>query len=307
MVIRVPEALTASLDGFLGEPGRSWAAGLPALADELMDRWSLRPDGPVAHGAVGLVLPVRRADGTRAALKLQPVDEETAGEPVALRAWGGRGAVRLLDHDPTTGSMLLERLDPARSLSAEPDHLVAVGEIAALLAELTIHQAPHGMRTLADVTDAMLADVPEALAGLADPADRRLLADCAAAVREVRSEPGDRLLHWDLHYDNVLAPPGPDGRAAWLAIDPKPLAGDPGFELLPALGNRWTDLTATGDLPRALRRRFDLMTDRLALDRPRAVGWTLGRVLQNVLWDVEDGEDVVAPVQRAVAETLLAR
>ncbi|MFB7619110.1 aminoglycoside phosphotransferase family protein [Kitasatospora sp. NPDC056181] len=313
---RVPTALTASLADFFGEPGRDWAAGLPALADGLLERWSLRPDGRPAHGMVGLVLPVLRADGTPAALKLQPLDEETAGEPVALRAWDGRGAVRLLAHDPATGSMLLERLDPDRSLLTVPDDLAALRVLAESLACLTEQQAPSGLRSLAEVADAMLARVPEALAALADPADRRLLADCAAALREVRHEPGDRLLHRDLHYANVLAPAGMDGRAPWLAIDPKPLAGDPGFELLPALRNRWDDLTATGDVPRALRRRFDLLTDTLALDPARATCWTLARVLQNTLWDVEDTEDieaggvggaVVSPDQRAIAETLLGR
>ncbi|MFF7458840.1 aminoglycoside phosphotransferase family protein [Kitasatospora sp. NPDC008115] len=305
--IQVPEALTASLVEFLGADGRAWARRLPALAEELAQRWDLRPDGAPAHGVVGLVLPVRRADGTGAALKLQPVDEETAGEPLALRAWGGRGAVRLLDHDPATGSMLLERLDPARSLLTVPDDLAAAGAIAGLLGELTSCQAPVGVRTLAEVADAMLADVPQACGELAGEGDRRLLADLAAALREVRPEPGDRLLHWDLHYGNVLAPSGPDARAPWLAIDPKPLAGDPGFELLPALRNRWSDLLATGDLPRALRRRFDLMADRLALDRDRAVRWTLARVLQNVLWDVEDGGRVIDDGQRAVAAVLLGR
>ncbi|MER7708739.1 aminoglycoside phosphotransferase family protein [Kitasatospora sp. NPDC097605] len=306
--IQVPEALAASLVHFLGAgDGRAWAEQLPALAADLLERWELRVDGAPAHGVVGLVLPVRRADGTGAVLKLQPVDEETAGEPLALRAWEGRGAVRLLDHDPATGSMLLERLDPGRSLLAVPDDLAATGVLAGLLAELTCRHAPSGVRTLAEIADAMLADVPRAYGELAEEGDRRLLADLAAALREVRPEPGDRLLHWDLHYGNVLAPSGPDARAPWLAIDPKPLAGDPGFELLPALRNRWSDLTATGDLPRALRRRFDLMTDRLGLDRDRAVRWTLARVLQNVLWEVEDGARAVDDRQRAIASALLGR
>ncbi|MFF8775036.1 aminoglycoside phosphotransferase family protein [Kitasatospora sp. NPDC015120] len=302
--IPVPEALAASLVDLFGEEGRAWVRRLPALASESADRWELRIDGAPAHGVAGLVLPVRRADGTGAVLKLQPVDEETAGEPLALRAWGGRGAVRLLDHDPATGTLLLERLDPARSLHAVPDDLAATGILADLLAELTQHRAPRGVRTLAAVADAMLAQVPRARDRLAGEGDRRLLADLAAALREVRPEPGDRLLHWDLHYGNVLAPPAPGARAPWLAIDPKPLAGDPGFELLPALQNRRPDLIATGDLPRALRRRFDLMTDRLALDRARAVRWTLARVLQNVLWAVEDGGRAIDEGQRAIASAL---
>ncbi|MFF2957092.1 aminoglycoside phosphotransferase family protein [Kitasatospora sp. NPDC057965] len=305
--IQVPEALAASLVRFLGAEGRAWVDRLPGLARELAGRWELRPDGAPAHGVVGLVLPVRRADGTGAVLKLQPVDEETAGEPLALRAWGGRGAVRLLDHDPATGSMLLERLDPGRSLLDVPDDLAATAVIAELLAQLTENQAPSGVRKLSDVADAMLAGVSEARGRLAEEADRRLLADLAAALREVRPEPGHRLLHWDLHYGNVLAPLAPGVRAGWLAIDPKPLAGDPGFELLPALGNRWSDLTATGDLPCAVRRRFDLMTDRLALDRDRAVRWTLARVLQNVLWGVEGGDSVIDDRQRVIASALLGR
>jgi streptomycin 6-kinase len=88
---------------------------------------------------------------------------------------------------------------------------------------------------------------------------------------------GDRLLHWDLHYENVLAA----DRAPWLAIDPKPLAGDPAFELLPALANRFE--------PGEIHWRFDAMTDVLGLDRARARAWTLGRVLQYGLWEIEDG------------------
>ena len=40
---------------------------------------------------------------------------------------------------------------------------------------------------------------------------------------------------------------------------------------------------ATGNVTRAVLRRFDLLTEVLGLDRQRAIGWTLGRVLQNAL------------------------
>ncbi|MFJ8627736.1 aminoglycoside phosphotransferase family protein [Kitasatospora sp. NPDC093550] len=305
MPVAVPPALAASLEEFRGPEGRAWAARLPALAGELLDRWELRPDGPVAHGVVGLVLPVLRVDGTPAVLKLQPVDEETAGEPLALRTWGGRGAVRLLDHEPASGSLLLERLDATRSLHAVPDDLAALRVIAELLRHLTRHQAPTGMRTLAAVAARLSSRAPAALAAFVDPEERGLLDDCAAALREVRAEAGDRLLHWDLHYGNVLAPlPGSD-RGPWLAIDPKPLAGHPGFELLPALRNRWEDVVAAGVPARAVRRRFDLLTEALELDREVAAAWTLARVLQNAVWAAEEGGTELDPAQRAVAEALL--
>ncbi|MEV7971217.1 aminoglycoside phosphotransferase family protein [Sphaerisporangium sp. NPDC088356] len=304
-MITVPEALAASQSRYNGESGRRWVAGLPDLAVLFLDRWRLRPDGRPAHGVAALVLPVLRADGTPAALKLQPADDESRGEPVALRAWAGNGAVNLLDHDPGTGTMLLERLEAARPLSSLPDDTVALRILAGLLARLVALPAPDGMRTLAEIAAAMVEELPKALPSLRDPSDRRLLQTCAASVREVLGEPGDRLLHWDLHYDNVLAAHPSTGREPWLAIDPKPLAGDPGFDLLPALDNRWDDIVATGDVPRAVRRRFDLMTEILGLDRRRATAWTLGRVLQNGLWDVKDGETALRPVQTAIAEALL--
>ncbi|NEC40744.1 aminoglycoside phosphotransferase family protein [Streptomyces sp. SID8016] len=304
-MIDVPEELAASQSRYNGAAGRAFVAGLPDLAARCLERWGLRPDGPSMHGMCALVLPVvREADGRPAALKLQAVDEETAGEPVALRAWAaaGAGAVELLDHDPESGALLLERLDERRPLSGGKDVREAVGALGGVLARLVAVPAPEGLRTLGGVVDRMLAAAPEAVALLADAADRRLLADCAAAVREVAGEPGDRLLHWDLHYDNILAGRAEAGRAGkWIALDPKPLAGDPGFELFPALDNLF-------DADEVVW-RFDALTEALGLDhdRERARAWTLGRVLQHGLWAAEDGEGRLPPNHAEIARRLLGR
>src|SRR4051794_34774264 len=258
------------------------------------------------YGAVALVLPVVRADGMPAVLKLQPLSDETVGEPEALCAWNGNGAVRLLGHDPTSGSMLLERLDAERSLASVPDDLVALRSLCELLVRLNAVAAPPEMRHLSDIGADLLDRVPHALALVDDPNQQRLIQTCASALTEVLPDAGDRLLHWDLHYANVLAPHHDDRREPWLTIDPKPLAGDPGFELLPALHNRWDDVVATGDVRRAIRRRFDLMTDILDIERERALAWTLARVLQNELWLVDRGETMWhEEPDRAIAESLL--
>ncbi|MGW5121866.1 aminoglycoside phosphotransferase family protein [Streptomyces noursei] len=300
-LIDVPEAFLTSY-GAHGASERAWLAALPALGAEFLDRWALRPDGPARFGMASLVLPVRQADGTPAALKLQQPREENAGAAAGLRAWRGDGIVRLLDHDAPSATQLLERLDAGRPLSALPDDTEALRILAALLARLVAVPAPAGLRRLTDLAGAMVDRTPQAVPALRDPAERELVRTCASAVTDLLGAGGDRLLHWDLHYDNVLA----GQREPWLAIDPEPLAGDPGFELLPALDNRWDDVVATGDVPAAVLRRFDLLTEVVGLDRERAAGWTLGRVLQNALWDVEDGESVLDPAQVAIADTLLA-
>ncbi|HET6758784.1 MAG TPA: aminoglycoside phosphotransferase family protein, partial [Propionibacteriaceae bacterium] len=303
--IVVPAELAELHEKYTGDDGRRWVAGLPALADAYLDRWQLRIDGPLASGAVALIIPVARRDGSKSVLKLQPVDDETGGEPAALRAWGGKGAVQLLEHDPSSGAMLLERLDASRDLSTMQDDFAAAKIIAELLVELNSVPAPTGMRHLSDVAAATLAGTPEAIQLARDPDERRLLINCTDRFSELIKDPIDnRLLHWDLHYYNTLATMGSD--LEWKAIDPKPLAGDSGFELLPALWNRWDDLVQTDNLSQALLRRFDLMTEVMALDRSRAAAWTLGRVIQVAVWDlVRFREGRIWPSHRTIAEVLI--
>lgn len=293
-LIDVPDVFAASY-GTQGPEARAWLVELPRIGGEFLDRWRLRPDGPPAHGMASLVLPVLREDGTPAVLKLQQLREETAHTATGLLAWRGEGVVRLLDHDERSATQLLERLDAARTLSSLDDDDTAMAALAGLLARLTAVAAPIGVRKLSGIAAAMLERTPEAVTRLGDPAERRLVEVCASAVAELIGESGDRLLHWDLHYENVLAAE----REPWLAIDPKPLAGDPGFELLPALYNRFD--------PAAVQWRFDLLTEALGLDRERARAWSLGRVLQNTLWHIEDGERHLEREQESMARTLLAR
>jgi streptomycin 6-kinase len=303
--IVVPAELAELHEKYSREEGRAWIAQLPTLAAAYLDRWELATDGPVTSGAVALIIPVACRDGSKAVLKLQPVDDETGGEPAALQAWAGQGAVRLLEHDPSSGAMLLERLDASRDLSTMPDDFAAAKIIAELLVQLNSVPAPPGMRRLSDVAAATLAGTPEAIRLAEDSDERQLLINCAARFEELITDSLDnRLLHWDLHYFNTLSTLDPERR--WKAIDPKPLSGDSGFELLPALWNRWDDLVGTGDLPRALLRRFDLMTNVMGLDRSRAASWTLGRVLQVAVWDlVRFREGRIWPSHRAIAEVLI--
>jgi streptomycin 6-kinase len=303
--IVVPADLAELHEKYSGEDGRLWIAGLPTQAAAYLDGWQLAIDGPVTSGAVALIIPVSCRDGAKAVLKLQPVDDETGGEPAALQAWAGHGAVQLLEHDANSGAMLLERLDASRDLSTMPDDFAAAKIIAELLVQLNSVPAPPGMRRLSDVAAATLAGTPEAIRLAEDRDERQLLINCAARFQELITDSLDnRLLHWDLHYFNALSTL--DAERRWKAIDPKPLSGDSGFELLPALWNRWDDLIKTGNLSRAVLRRFDLMTDVMGLDRSRAAGWTLGRVLQVAVWDlVRFHEGHIDPTHRTIAEVLL--
>lgn len=91
-------------------------------------------------------------------------------------------------------------------------------------------------------------------------------------------------MHGDLHYENVLA----SDREPWLVIDPKPMSGDPHFELAPMLWNRMEEL---GDAVRTgVRRRFHTLVDAAGLDEARARDWVIVRMVLNAHWAVEDAQ-----------------
>ena len=69
-----------------------------------------------------------------------------------------------------------------------------------------------------------------------------------------------------------------------MAIDPLPAAGYPEWEVAPVIRNRWDDAAATGDPERALRRRFDIVCERAALDRHLAQAVLQAVAVDNVLW-----------------------
>jgi streptomycin 6-kinase len=310
MIVRVPEELVAWHLKLYGQATRPWIEAAPNVVEELLGRWGLRVDGSPTSGSVSLIVPVIRDGGVRAVLKLGPqIEERFRGEPVALRVWNGDGAVRLLEHDQGTGAMLLERLDATSSLATIPDDMEAFQLVSELLARLSAVPAPPGLPLLSDIGAGLLDRVQSALRRTLPESQRSLLVQCAAALREVLPEPGDRLLHGDLAHGNILACGPDDPREPWLAIDPTPMAGDPCFDLLPPLHHRWDDAVATGDVRRAVQRRFDLMTEVVGLDRKRATAWTVARVLQSMLWDIE--HDATAwftehEADKTIALTLLA-
>ena len=95
-------------------------AGLPRLVAEVCSEWGLAVDGSAMTGETALVLPVRIETGEPAVLKLGWPHPEATYEHLALRAWAGEGAVRLLRADPRRQVMLLERAEPGRDLHQLP-------------------------------------------------------------------------------------------------------------------------------------------------------------------------------------------
>ena len=117
------------------------------------------------------------------------------------------------------------------------------------------------------------------------PTQPRLLDLAAGLVRELLPSPGaPAVLHQDSHNGNMLL----DEHRGWLAIDPKPLAGEPAFDCAALVRDRRKELMRDPDPLGRIRRRLDQFSEELALDRERVRGWA---VVHAVAWGGETGTD----------------
>src|SRR5690349_14907088 len=103
--VDVPADFAADLINLAGEAGRAWIDTVPLLVHDLCRAWDLAVDGATMHGYLGLVVPVVRG-AARCMLKVSWPDESTVQEMNALRAWAGRGMVRLLEADENHVALL---------------------------------------------------------------------------------------------------------------------------------------------------------------------------------------------------------
>jgi streptomycin 6-kinase len=285
MSLTVPPDLDAQRR--LGPEWAAWLDRLPRLAAGVVEDWQLVPDGPPMHGHASLALPVRTAGGRPAVLKVAfDGDDESLHEGIALQRWHGDGAVELLRADPHRRALLLERL-----------HIEDLGDlwdveacevVAGLYGRLHVPALPQ-LRTVTSYVErwaAALATMPRNA-----PVPRRLVEQALSLARDLVADPASTgtLVHGDLHYANVLAA----DREPWLAIDPKPMDGDPHYEPAPLLWNRWDELAGTGPgLRDGVRRRFHTVVDAAGLDEDRARDWVVVRVVLNAHWSVQDAERV---------------
>lgn len=276
MDVQIPEPFLRFADR--SPAWADWMARLPRLVGDVLSEWSLTSDGPPSTGHAALVLPVITATGERAAVKFGWPHPEAEHEHLALRAWGGNGAVRLMRADPRRSVLLLERADARRDLGTEPV-LEACEVIAGLYPRIHRPAIPQ-----LDLLSTHAARWSERLGNLRDvrAVPRRYVDQAASLARGFASDPetDDTLIHTDLHYANVLAAE----REPWLVIDPKPMSGDPAYEVAPLLWNRWDEATASGNVRSAILGRLYAVVDVTGWDEDRVRDWVIVRALVNVLW-----------------------
>lgn len=88
-------------------------------------------------------------------------------------------------------------------------------------------------------------------------------------------------MHGDLHYDNILA----GSRRPWLAIDPKPAAGNPERSVAELMWDRIDDAAQ----PREVHALLAALTRAGMLHPDRARAWTIVQAVDYWLWGLGAG------------------
>ncbi len=264
--------------------GREWLKRLPAIVRECAETWQLQLGEPYNGGKVGIALRVERADGSPAVLKVNFPGRESAHEATALAHWRGAGAVHLFERDDDRSALLLERCEPGGQLSKIRDEDEAQTAAAAILARIwRLAPDPHPFRLLEDEAACWAERMPGLWKARGRPFERELLDAAVAAYRELGSDQREAVVcHQDFHGGNVLR----STRERWLAIDPKPLVGEREFDTAWLLRDRRASAAAEAHPGRRLRRRLDLLSAELELDRERIRGWGIARM---VSWALDAG------------------
>jgi streptomycin 6-kinase len=251
---------------------------LAAVVERLCERWGLTLSGEAPKGEWNTILAASRR-GVPCVLKIAGPEHNAIDEAIALEAWNGNGAARLLEADRDHGALLLERLDPDRTLRTA--ELATAAEIAgSLIHELAV-PAPAGLPLLADIVSEKPGILRRRQGALGEPVPGRWIDIACGLACDLATDPGNQLVHGDLHYDNILA----GSRRPWLAIDPKPVIGNPERSVAELMWDRIDDATQ----PHEIHALFAALTRTGMLHPDRARAWTIVQAVDYWLWGLGAG------------------
>lgn len=287
--MNLPDAFRHRIIGAFGDSGQQWLSDLPDLVQAVSDHWSLEIGHPLDL-SYNYVVTAKQSDNTAVVLKLLCPDALAGNEATALAMFAGDATCRLIAYEPGLRALLLERVHPGVPLArlAMANDSTATG-IAIDLFQRIWREAPveHTFITVADRA-AQLADFRCRHDGGSGPLPVALFQEAEEAFRDLPAHGlGPRLLHGDLHHDNILS----SNRDSWLAIDPKGVVGEPGYDLGAFLYNPIPGLLAMDDPARIIARRVDQLAEGLGFERFQVRGWGIAQAVLSCVWSIEDGLD----------------
>jgi streptomycin 6-kinase len=257
-----------------------------------LERWSLISDGQPIITHSSRLLPVIWQD-KRAMLKVATDSSEREGA-LLMQWWDGDGAAYVYAQEDD--AVLLERATDRYSLL----HMAMNGEddeasrIMVRTAARLHAPRPTELRDSATLDRWFQSLEPAALT------HGGTFADCLEIATSLLASPQQpSILHGDIHHRNILD----FGERGWLAIDPKRIYGERGYDFANIFANE--DLPTTTD-PARLRRQLPIVSSGADIEASRLLKWIAAYSGLSAAWFLEDGQQASAEKPLTVARIALA-
>lgn len=226
----LPEKFVRIITKAHGLKGEQWLFALPKIITEIERDWAIKVGSPFLNLSYHFVAPCVCADGSEAVLKIGfPEDDSPIfNEAEMLKLYDGEGAARFLRFDERNLAMLIERLNPGDTLQKAfaGDDAKAVDVYIDVLKKI-IRKPPQQHKFVrlekwfGGFEKAKTTDFPA-----------QSIIKAQRFYEELTASSEKYLIHGDFHHENVLSSNG-----GFLAIDPKGVVGELGYEISVFLNN----------------------------------------------------------------------
>lgn len=262
-----------------------------SLFNSWLSRWGLTPDGQPLETHTSQLLPVVTKDGQKAILKLTDDDSERNGCKLMVW-WNGNGAAKVLAH--AAGAILLERATGAGSLAD-----MSWSGNDAQACRIICHAASR-LHLPRNASTPALTPLLYWFRCLAPAAKKHggILTHCAEVANVLLSSPQNEVvLHGDLHHGNIID----FGTKGWLAIDPKGLVGERGFDYANIFTNPdLADPTKPVAIePEIFAQRVNIVSEIARIERQRLLMWIIAWCGLSSAWFLQEGDCATIPLRIA--------
>ena len=225
----VPDAYVQRLLRWLGDAAKPWLDTVPDRIQAAAEMWQVVPISYHDAGATSVKVLGRTSEGSQVMLKSWFDPAQASSEVLALRAWAGGTAVRVVAYDDGLVVAVLELIgDQPGGEEPSGNSTVRVRDGLERLHRLGRHADHSGLTTLFEhATTALLPGLTRSLERVDLGVLRRPVAHALEAADALLIAPdGPTILHGNLYRDHVLF--RPNGEPCF--IDPTALIGDPAYD-----------------------------------------------------------------------------
>lgn len=279
----LPPKLTEVILGAFQAEGKRWIDALPEIIDEIERNWSLEIEKPFPNLSYHYVAPCVLKGGGEAVIKIGFPGEKTTtmNEIRMLKFLDGKGVCRLLRFDEKRSALLLEKLAPGENLKT----ICRKNDEQAV--EIAIEVMRKFWQTPPDNHDFPFLE--DWFKGFRQAEKINFAPDYIKKAQrfftELNSSPAPKtLLHGDFHHENILSA----RREKFLAIDPKGIVGDIGYDLSVFLINHANWLKAETNLPEKLNFAIRRFSEAFRIEPENLRKWVFAHSVLSAWWTFEE-------------------